>query len=33
MMKMTAYRGATYVGTNTYQIPNPGTLAERDTSV
>ena len=24
-MRMTAYLGATYVGTNTYQIPNPGT--------
>lgn len=25
IMRMTAYLGATYVGTNTYQIPNPGT--------
>jgi hypothetical protein len=24
-MRMTAYLGTTYVGTNTYQIPNPGT--------
>jgi hypothetical protein len=24
-MRMTAYLGANYVGTNTYQIPNPGT--------
>ena len=24
-MRMTAYLGMTYVGTNTYQIPNPGT--------
>ena len=25
IMRMTAYLGTTYVGTNTYQIPNPGT--------
>jgi hypothetical protein len=24
-MRMTAYLGTTYIGTNTYQIPNPGT--------
>ena len=32
-MRMTAYRGATYVGTNTYRIPEPWHLAERDITV